>query len=280
MTQNFSTSELLTYNTIRIKCELHNGEIATGTGFLFRFGVDGDLSTPLLVTNKHVVEGAKVGRLQLNMADSTGKLLPGQHKSFQVDNFEQQWILHPDDNIDLCVMPIGPLINLVRNQGQDVFFVMLDYSLILSDQELLDLNPIEDIVMIGYPNGIWDAVNNAPIVRQGITATHPGIDYEARSEFMIDAACFPGSSGSPVFLFNAGMYQLKLGETVAGNRLKLLGILYAGPQYTATGEIQIVNVPTQQRVVAFSQIPINLGFVIKAKKLLDFEPLIEALIRS
>lgn len=134
--------------------------------------------------------------------------------------------------------------------------------------------------MIGYPNGIWDAVNNAPILRRGVTATYPRLDYNGKSEFMIDAACFPGYSGSPVFLFKIGAYQIKSGATAIGTRLKLLGILYAGPQHTATGDLEIVNVPTHQRVVAFSRIPNNLGCVVKAKKLLDFEQILEQLSSS
>ena len=70
---------------------------------------------------------------------------------------------------------------------------------------------------------------------------------------------------------------MKSGATVIGTRLKLLGVLYAGPQHTATGDLEIVNVPTQQRVVAFSRIPNNLGCVIKAKKLLDFEKILAKL---
>ncbi len=44
--------------------------------------------------------------------------------------------------------------------------------------------------MIGYPNGIWDEANNMPIIRRGITATHPNFNYNGKPEFMIDAACF------------------------------------------------------------------------------------------
>jgi len=72
--------------------------------------------------------------------------------------------------------------------------------------------------MVGYPVGIWDSANNMPVIRRGITATHPGKDYEGKSEFMIDAACFPGSSGSPVFLFNLGSYPQKAGGIVIGTR--------------------------------------------------------------
>lgn len=127
--------------------------------------------------------------------------------------------------------------------------------------------------MVGYPNGIWDEVNNFPVFRRGVTASRPLRDWNGKPEFLIDAACFPGSSGSPVLLFDTHGYQNKKGTFFGASRIKLLGILYAGPQHTVTGEIQIVTVPTVQLPVAVSPIPNNLGIIIKASKLTDFESL-------
>jgi hypothetical protein len=119
-----------------------------------------------------------------------------------------------------------------------------------------------------------------PVSRRGVTATHPNLDYEGRREFMIDAACFPGSSGSPVFLYNVGGWADRQGNMMMGGiRVKLLGAPYAGPQHTAEGDIHIVNVPTQQKPVALSRIPNNLGLVIKASRLLDFDDVLRPLIR-
>lgn len=176
-------------------------------------------------------------------------------------------------------MPIAPLLAEARQQGKEFFFLPLDKSLIPTNEELADLGLLEDIVMIGYPNGIWDRVNNMPIFRRGITATHPNLDYDGRREFMIDAACFPGSSGSPVFLYNVGGWANRDGGMViGGTRVKLLGVLYAGPQHTATGEVRIVAIPTTQRAVILSAIPNNLGIVIKALRLLEFDALLQPLV--
>jgi len=96
---------------------------------------------------------------------------------------------------------------------------------------------------------------------------------------MIDAACFPGSSGSPVFLYNVGGWANRDGGMViGGTRVKLLGVLYAGPQHTATGEVRIVAIPTTQRAVIISAIPNNLGIVIKALRLLEFDALLQPLV--
>lgn len=124
--------------------------------------------------------------------------------------------------------------------------------------------------MVGYPNGLWDKTNNLPIFRKGITATHPKYDYNGREEFLIDAACFPGSSGSPVLHLDVGNY-VRSGILYRGDRVTLLGILYAGPHYTISGEIEIINVPTVQKPVALTRIPNNLGIIIKSHKILDFQ---------
>jgi hypothetical protein len=131
--------------------------------------------------------------------------------------------------------------------------------------------------MIGYPNGIWDQANNLPIVRKGITATNPMHNYNGLPIFVIDCACFPGSSGSPVLIANFGSYSNANGGVVLGSRLIFLGVLYAGPQHSAAGEIQIIDVPLQQTPIILSHIPNNLGFVVKSQKILDFKPIFKSL---
>jgi hypothetical protein len=191
---------------------------------------------------------------------------------------ENLWVKHPDPDVDLCILPVAPLASRADKQGKRLFYITLHPAMIPTDGELAELTAIEDVVMVGYPVGIWDSANNMPVIRRGITATHPAKDYEGLTQFMIDAACFPGSSGSPVFLFNRGSYPLKSGGIALGDRVKLLGILHAGPRYNAKGEIQIENVPTGQKLVAFSKVPINLGIVVKGKRLMDFEPVLKAML--
>jgi len=200
------------------------------------------------------------------------------HIPVVLENFEQRWILHPESNIDLAIMPMAPLLNKANQKGFHPFYIALDKSIIPTKEQLNELTAVEEILMTGYPIGIWDEVNNYPIFRKGITATHPYYDYNGRSEFVIDAACFPGSSGSPVFLANLGNYMEKKGGTVIGTRFYFLGVLYGGPQYTATGEVIVVDIPTQLDTIAVSNIPSNLGYVIKSKKILDFELILKSMV--
>jgi hypothetical protein len=175
-------------------------------------------------------------------------------------------------------MPIAPLVRFSEQQGRQLFFKGLVREHIPSQADLATFTALEEIVMIGYPNGIWDHVNNMPVFRRGVTATHPNKDYCGKKEFMIDAACFPGSSGSPVMQYSVGPYVDRRGNTaVGGIRLKLLGVLFAGPQHTATGEIVIANIPTALKPVAISRIPNNLGLVIKAERLAEFDNILSKL---
>ena len=128
--------------------------------------------------------------------------------------------------------------------------------------------------MIGYPIGLSDQYNHKPIVRRGITASHPRKNYQGKKETLLDMACFPGSSGSPVFILNQGSFTTPTGISI-GNRIYLLGILYGGPQYDATGVLQFANLPNMP--VPVTSIPANLGVMIKSERLLEFENIIKAI---
>jgi hypothetical protein len=265
-------SEQLLYSTIRVECLYKNGSRGSGTGFFFRFLEERNSNfVPVIITNNHVINDSQLGALTFTKTDINGNPLDKEHVYFPLPNFESLWIKHPDNRVDLCAMPIGPIIEQAKSQNETIFLKSFGHSLLPSEEQLSNLTALEDVIMIGYPNGIWDSINNKPLFRKGITATHPFHDYNGKKEFMIDAACYPGSSGSPVFILNEFAYSDKQGTYLGKPRLLLLCILYAGPQYTATGEIQIINVPTVQKPIVVSSIPNNLGLVIKSQRITELE---------
>lgn len=274
---NLSISEELAYSTVRVSTDT-----GTGTGFFYEFNKrENNFHVPAIVTNKHVISGTSKGNFLLTLADDNGEPQNTVHFPCSFENFESLWYPHPDPNIDLCAMPIAPILNILAKENKKAFYKTIDKSLLPTDQYLQDLKLVEDVLMVGYPNGLWDEVNNMPLFRKGITSSHPHLDWNGRKETVIDAACFPGSSGSPVFLFSEGGYVDKKGNTnIGGTRIKLLGILYAGPQHTATGEIEIVNVPTSTKQRTITGIPNNIGIVIKAEKLMDLDTLFTEMVEK
>ena len=274
---NLSIIEQLCFSTIRIETKDSNGNSYSGTGFFYRYKEDENRCLDMIVTNKHVVKEMATGMLRFTTADENGNPLYQNHYPLQIDNFEQNWIFHPDDDVDLCVFPFGFIVNLAYSQGKRLFYRTFDESFLPNIDNLNALDAVENVLMIGYPNGLWDTINNMPLIRKGITATNVKLDYNGKKVFLIDAACFPGSSGSPIILCDIGSYHDKYGNINFGkSRLFLLGILYAGPQYKVTGDIKIVTVPIiQQKIMAVSSIPNNLGLVIKSELIKDFIPLIK-----
>ena len=94
-----------------------------------------------------------------------------------------------------------------------------------SDTLWEEFDAIEDIMFMGYPNGIWDHFNMMPVLRTGTTASPINHDWGNQPRFLIDAGVYPGSSGSPVFIHNPCFYKLKTGATVFGSRLIFLGVV-------------------------------------------------------
>ena len=262
-----SLSEQICYSTLRIEASIPPNSTSTGTGFLFTFNINNQLFIPCLVTNKHVVNGSTKTSLVLSYQQTDGAL---SHDTVEVAS--NLWINHSE--VDLCVLPMQPIYNELIAQGRQPLVIPFDERLIPTQSQLQELSAIEEIIMVGYPDGIWDSYNNQPIIRRGITATHPHNDFNGKQEFLIDAACFPGSSGSPVMILNQGGYVDKRGNLNWGSsRIMLLGVLYAGPQHYAEGRIQFSALPK-----AFTNIPNNLGQVIKSSKLLDFKLSLKALL--
>ena len=150
----------------------------------------------------------------------------------------------------------------------NIFYIPLTPDLIPSMEEKETFSAMEDVVMVGYPIGLSDEYNHKPIIRKGITATHIKKEYQGKKEFLVDMACFPGSSGSPIFILNEGSYHIGA-DLYAGNRIKFIGILYGGPQYAATGDLILMDLPNVPFPI--TRIPTNLGVAIKAERIFDFE---------
>lgn len=261
-------SEWLMFNTVRL--ETSNG--SSGTGFFYSFDTSDDKFVPILITNKHVLNNnpKEVMTFYLHLKDEEN----GSNQNYKV-TYVCNWIFHSSK--DLCFCFVQPLFEEVkRRTGMEVFYA------ITNDNSIATAQDIEELVMVGYPIGLWDEKNNFPIFRRGYTASHPAIDFNECGIGLVDMACFPGSSGSPIFILNENGYSNRMGETYLGRqRVMLIGVLYGGPVYTAEGELRVVNIPTSNQTV-LSQTPImtNLGYYIKVSELQEFKDYIIEFIKN
>lgn len=266
-------SECLLFTTLRIETRKGGKPHGFGTGFFYHFtaGEEKD-DFVVVVTNKHVIEGADEGSFFVHEPHETDYKQPsGKFFKVKITDFQDVWIDHPDDTIDLCAMPFRAIEILSNRAGKKIYWQLLRDSNIYSESDLEGLSAVEDVLMVGYPIGLLDTKHNLPILRKGTTATHPSIDFQGKPNMLVDMACWPGSSGSPVVILDEGLY-LKKGEGLkSGDRLVFLGVLSAGPVHTETGEIVVEPIPAQTKVSVLTNMPINIGYVIKAKEMSGIE---------
>lgn len=261
-----SLSEKITYSTVLIHCLYKNGTSGSGTGFVIHLCEYNEHCVPVIVTNYHVVKDSVKTEFEMCLKNKDGT--PNDKEAVTIGIPNNQWIHHPNPLVDLCCLPIASILNSLEQTTQSLFYIPLATEVIAQNDFFQNLSAMEEIVMIGYPRGISDEYNHKPIIRKGITATHLKNDYQGNKTFLIDMACFPGSSGSPVFILNQGAYATSTGICL-GSRIFLVGILFQGPQYTAHGNLIFSNIPNLPTPI--TQIPMNLGEAIKAEEILAFE---------
>ena len=173
--QGLRLSDKLMYSTMRIISKKAD-EWYSGTGFVFRT----EDNIPVIVSNKHVIDGFNIGQFVMTQGDEYNEPAIGKVINFEVKDFSKQWILHPDSKVDLAVMPLRVVAHEWSKREVKPFYTSIDSSTIPTDQEWDQFIPLEDILMIGYPNGLGDSFNSLPLFRKGITATHPAINYERK----------------------------------------------------------------------------------------------------
>jgi S1-C subfamily serine protease len=200
--------------TVRVENEWEKG----GTGFLVIRKMERKQGKVFLVTNKHVIhqdpesrEKARYLTLFLNVREKDGTVAG---KSFQAplnEDDQKLWREHPDSHVDVLAVDITSLINShpnLENRGAD-------YSLFATPQILKEeeITEGEEVLILGFPLGLFHTRVHSPLVRQGIVATKIGEKIQVRFRsssgspqrveipgFLIDASIIPGSSGSPVVL--------------------------------------------------------------------------------
>jgi len=120
---NSLASQLL-FTTIRIVTEQNDGTQSFGTAFFVHFKVS-ETIVPVLITNKHVVENSWLGVFFVHLGvKENGQLVPKfASQPIAPPNFQNRWIHHPGNDVDLCAMLFEPLRQEALAQGQEIFYI-------------------------------------------------------------------------------------------------------------------------------------------------------------
>jgi hypothetical protein len=264
-------SNELAFTTTLIKGQTADGE-SLGTGFFFSYEDSG----PLLVTNNHVMEDVITGEFLMHMhAADDDYNSSGVTVKISPPNFQNWWTKHPNHEIDLCAARLRPMLEACGISEDDLYSCHFSESHIALDTELLHLPLVENVVMVGYPNGLWDEFNGLPIIRRGITASHPSVNFGGKPDGIVDIAVFPGSSGSPVVSYNDGIIlDSNHPATKVRSRTLLLGVLYSQFVITTEGKIEYRSVPTKRAPYFSTSAGLHIGLYCKSRELI---PLAKAL---
>ncbi len=198
-----------------------------GTGFFYC----NDDNVIFLVTNFHVLTGVSPNErsqksfigdeIEIKLRDKHGKIYAKIIQLFE--NGNRLWLEHPTDmEADIALIPLVPELLA------DADFRCITKKTSISN---IQINPSSQVVMIGYPHGYHDSVNNLPIWKTGSLASEPDFDFDGKRLIVVDISAFPGMSGSPALYVSHSGYHTKNGDMMmtVGMQVHFLGV-YASMQ--------------------------------------------------
>ena len=228
-----------------------------GTGFVW-MAESGPHQVPVLVTNKHVALTPGPGSFSLAAREPSGAPKLGERVSLAHPDLASAWTGHPNPEVDVAAMFLAPFFSAAESAGKLLFFRAVTEDICPSEEVVdADLDAIEPVVFVGYPNALFDKSNLTPIARRGYTATPVALDYNGLPSFLIDASVFPGSSGSPVFISQDNGYRSGSTMHLAASRILFVGLVAAVHIQQDTGRL-VTSVP--QAHVQLNQL-MDLGIV-------------------
>ena len=171
-----------------------------GTGFLFGLLTSDSSNSEksyhtYLVTNKHVLRD--LDNVVLRFNSRTGLWARDFCEPLSA-NGRTLWTGHPDEDVDVAVMPI----NTAALDGEALkhFFFQSDRDAAVIEDLRGQAFEGDFIYALGYPMGITAEDRQDVIVRSGVISRIQDLFEGRKKDFVIDAPIFPGNSGGPVIL--------------------------------------------------------------------------------
>lgn len=157
------------------------------TGFLYgHFADKGEDKKPkyypLLVTNRHVINGCQDLLVRLN--GSKGPILWRP----------SSWTTHPDAEVYVAIAPFHP----ESAEGFGSWFLSDHHVYLQEGLKKVGFMEGDEVYTLGFQLGLAGDERNYVIVRQGIVARLRDWFDQRSNTVLIDAFVYPGNSGGPV----------------------------------------------------------------------------------
>ncbi len=208
-----------------------------GTGFFIVKNLGENRYQPMMITNKHVLDGHSNIVIRLRKKNS-GQLvvidMPIKNENGKL------YSEHPDDKVDVAAV----LLNGGFLEMNDLEFFAFDVDLnATNSSDFLDNGGGEgsNIYMLGFPMGLVDIDSNMPICRCGCVARADKQEILRTKNILLDIQNFPGNSGSPII---TKAEVVSIGDTRPFGKVSLIGIIHSYIPYRET----LINSQTGETV--------------------------------
>lgn len=134
MFSSLTLAERMLYSTMKITAISQGNAIGTGTGFFSTFCKTQESFVPVIITNKHVVEGAESIYIKCHIEDYITLKASGKFLDVHIQ-LKDTLIMHPDPNIDLCAILFSSIIQQATEQEISIFYTPIGIELIPDESE-------------------------------------------------------------------------------------------------------------------------------------------------
>lgn len=168
-----------------------------GTGFLVGFK-SGDKEEVYLVTNKHVVQGARTHALVVRFNAQGNKKANDLTLAIRDQSNTILYSQHPNENVDIIAVSLNTQF-LSQTQSVYNLFDLTSEACTLATAKQNEIMEGSIVFTLGFPMNLVEQDRQSPICRMGCISRIANCYRETRpTEFLIDAQTFPGNSGGPV----------------------------------------------------------------------------------
>ncbi len=275
--------EYLVNTTIKIQtidsiALVNNKEVsfgAEGTGFFFLFQTEKG-KVPAIVTTKSLLQHAISISFLFLEADKDNVPLYDKQQKVTIQKAALPIFYHPNNSVDLVVIPINPLLDYFNNKKINISYHTLDDTVVPDDSIMQTLNVIEDVYMIGHPVGLGAELNGRPVVTKGVTATPMFFDHNNQKEFLLSIPEYDGADGAPILLYQSNYSNRFDAPRKLMQRVFLVGINYA----TYTKGFKEKLAPLSVHAIPYSTVTEtpavyeDMGIILKPQWLFDFRKIL------
>ena len=201
--------------TVELEQPIDGGMRTVGTGFLVADPTPDGRPRVVLVTANHVFDRMKSDQAtigyRVEQPDGSWSFAP---QEIQIRaNGKALWVRHPTRDVAAISITAPPAF---AQAAIPLTWLAGDGAL-----DRANLAPGDEMMTLGYPQGLSANTAGFPILRAGRVASYPIGPSKAFPTFLLDFRVFPGNSGGPVYLdpANAPTEGQTAGEPVIAGML-------------------------------------------------------------